>query len=368
MSLNDEAVEDLDVDVVKEPGEEPGENPAQSTIEVIVSPNSTGETSEERAAISDLDENHVLLQTVEKGVTRVHDMEDVVTTVLSEESISRTTARTLAACFEDFTEAVAKPIEFTERPTATNLKVTQAFIKTRYTEEKEKLVDSFSKYLHSTLGSIKCVVGEIENKLLPEALVTLEALRVQALADLASVPLSKAFYIYNKEKALTDLRARPINYVIEKEEFPDSDLSLFPSNALTRALQTEVSNPIIRNLLRLNELQLNDPRRLVRMFRTEGEYSVLTYQKLLSVYAGGSFLTVFTTVGEFYKSEAQRVLGLLEKDLSEGQTYTFEEVQEAIEPLSDFVNEIALFHNVLLSTRTFFMLSGELLSHYRKLL
>lgn len=368
MSLNDEAVEDLDTDVVKKPGEEPGENPKENVVQVIVPPNATGETSEERAAISDLDENQVLLQTTQDGVKRVHDMKDVVTTVLSEESISRSTARSLALCFEDFAQVVAKPIEFSESPTATNLNVTQAFVKTRYIEEKEKLVDGFTQYLKSTFSAIKCVVGEIENKLLPEALQVLESLRAQALADLASVPLSKAFYVYNSEKTLVDLRMRPVEHTVDQGGFSEADLALFPSSALSRAFRTEVSNPIIRNLLRVSELQLSDSRQSLRLLRAEGEYQSLSYQKLLTLYAGGGLLTLLIKAGDFYKSEGQRVVGLLERDLPEGQTYTFEEVQEAIEPLSDFVSEISLLHAVLMNTKAFFMLSSEVMSHYRKFL
>lgn len=366
MSLNDDAVKDLESEIVKTPGSEPGENPKEGVISVEVSDEATDETPEAREALNHLEENEVLLQTTHEGVKRVHQMEEVVETVLAEESISRSRAKAIALVFEEFSQAVAKPIEFTEVPTATNLKETRAFVTTKLASEKEKLALNFTDYLKSTQSSIKCIVGEVKERLLPETLAILDTLRQEALEDLSKAATSKAFYLYRSNNEMVDLRKRLIDLPCELSEFHTSGHHLLPDRALVEALHCELSKQYVQDLFYVSSLQINDPRRTLHLFNREGEYTCVSYLGLLTFYANGGMLEVFTNLGAFYSEEGERVLSLLQRDLPEGASYTFDEVKKEISNLSSFVGEITLFYCVLVTTRAFFMLSSELMAHHRK--
>lgn len=180
MSLNDEAIADLDTEI------------DQTTLDSI-SPKVTLVTKVEdtyqeeppvqlgKTLLGQLPKMDVSFKMVQDGASKIVELEDVQTEISSSETISQTNAELVSTAFEGFFDQV-RLSEFTRAPSKTNLAFTKRYMERHVQLAKEDFHSKFKSFLDDPLDDTIDLIEKLEEDYIP--LITEEYAKLQASATL----------------------------------------------------------------------------------------------------------------------------------------------------------------------------------------
>lgn len=223
MSLNDDAISDLheEADYITQPEA----TAVKAAVDIVVIPELPLTEEEKEAAASAvgvLEAQSATIQTNVDEVKKLHDLNEVSSLVLAQESINKSDAVLIEnVCGSDYVEKFSVE-EYSETPSRTNLIETKRFLE-RYRETKsKKLIDDFLVYSSEVITQGTALLSLIEKAAEP-TMSNLDDVRETALAALKLSYDNGAYLVYVKDgahKKLRDLRKTHL-YLFSTEDLSD---------------------------------------------------------------------------------------------------------------------------------------------------
>lgn len=241
--LNSESLIDLEDGRVIAPAGSP-EALAENALVVI---GQTADDKEAQKAAEELEGYSVTLQTTVDGLTRQHEMEDVVNTLMASETISRTDAVQLVKCFEGLTDVVGQPETFTAVPSRTNLEPTKRYVRKAVYDEETALNEQLQQFIDVALEPVQQQLLMLEERHLPTCLEGLEMLHHQAEDLFEELEEGKLFLLYNANKELIDTRLMAFVSLFN-QMFTVENSEYFAE--VVRGLVRALSDPSVKLLLK----------------------------------------------------------------------------------------------------------------------
>lgn len=169
MSLNQEAMDDLDQEAEYLTTET--DNP-ESKEDLVVKTDERIDPSlpqDVDVTVSRLEDYNTHIRTVEDGIEKTHDLQDVMDTVLANETIGQAGAVEIEDRVGGLAEAVAPVNEYTQAPSSVNYKETKNYVAQKLQSSYDLVSVKHKAYLEATLEQAK----ELHTKLLEEEIPSL---------------------------------------------------------------------------------------------------------------------------------------------------------------------------------------------------
>lgn len=195
-SLNELATTDLD-----DPRIPPEANDVTDAPSAVVVAGGTPSIENEEAvaaAIQQLEGYNTAVATADEGVMKVRDMNEVISTILAAETISRSDARNLRDIFGEKFDHRFSVEEYTELPSGVNLRQTKRFLEKRM-EETEEIEKTKLKAFEELSPLLPEIFKQVEY-LLDKAKGCTEGLEEEACEELEEMNEREHRFVYNLVK------------------------------------------------------------------------------------------------------------------------------------------------------------------------
>lgn len=296
MDLNEDATLDLDSapDYLVLPGD-PDATPKEGEgVRVVI-----GQAAEKGDAVDLLravEEHKVELETEEDEISKVHDLDEVVETVLGLETIDQTTAQSVASHLPELEEHVGPLASYTDYATRTNLEQTKRYVKSELSARQAALEERLQKSVKRGTDIVS-ISEQVLTKLFDRAVKVVEETQCQAIGDMEEVTRSKAFY-FASEGGMYDIRKRSFTCFENTLPAPFNDPKFLSSIKMISGIINDASfKPLLRASRRAFDHQEYDED-FAKSYDSKDSYDCNSYDEVLSWLAKGEILQGLSNYGK----------------------------------------------------------------------